>query len=97
MGDNLGPKGLSGPLFQVEVSEIVVHERDEPIGLVDLFDSGGLAGKDVERLTFLRCRLLFVGSTQLAASARAHLEPAPRTEKTGKIIQNKRKARAFTN
>ena len=41
MGDNLGPNGLSRgcKVFCSKVSEIVVHEADEPNGLVDFPDA----------------------------------------------------------
>ena len=49
MGDNLGPNGLSrglqGFLLQVEVTEIVVHEADEPNAIVDFLDAEFLAGQ----------------------------------------------------
>src|SRR5262249_43631094 len=36
MGDNLGPKGLSrGFLLQIEISQIVVHDADEPNAVID--------------------------------------------------------------
>jgi len=37
---------LQGLLLQVEVSEIVVHEGDEPDAVIDFLDSEGLAGED---------------------------------------------------
>ena len=39
-------EGLQGPLFKVEVSQIIMHEGDEPNAVFDLFDSKGLAGED---------------------------------------------------
>ena len=43
MGDGLRAEwvveGLQGLLLEVEVSEIVVHEADEPNAVIDLFDS----------------------------------------------------------
>ena len=46
-------EGLQGPLFQVEVSQIIIHEGDEPNAVLDLFDSKGLAGKDGWEVDFL--------------------------------------------
>jgi hypothetical protein len=39
---------LQGSLLQVEVSEIVVHEADEPNVLAHLLEADALAGEDVE-------------------------------------------------
>jgi hypothetical protein len=57
MGDNLVPNGLSRGckvfLLQVEVSEIIVHEADEPNAVVDFLDAEFLAsqhGRDVDPL-----------------------------------------------
>ena len=47
MGDNPRAEGvvegLQGFLFQIDVSEIVVHEADEPNAVVDFFDAEALA------------------------------------------------------
>ena len=49
MGDNLGPNGLSRgcKVFcsRVEVSEIVLHEADEPNAVVDFLDAEFLTGE----------------------------------------------------
>jgi hypothetical protein len=49
MGDSPGPKGLwrglQGPLLQVDVSEIVLHEADDPNAVVDLLDAEALPGE----------------------------------------------------
>ena len=37
-------EGLQGPLLQVDVAEIIIHETNEPNAIVDLLDA--------ERLTF---------------------------------------------
>jgi hypothetical protein len=37
---------LQGFLLQVEISEIIVHEADEPNAVADLFDSEFLTGQD---------------------------------------------------
>ena len=37
----------------VEVSEIIVHEADEPNVLADLFDADALAGEDGTEIDFL--------------------------------------------
>jgi len=57
MGDNLVPNGLSmwlqGFLLQVEISQIIVHEADEPNAVVDLLDAESLTsqhGGDVDPL-----------------------------------------------
>jgi hypothetical protein len=44
---------LQGLLLQVEVSEIVVHEGDEPDAVIDFFDSEGLACEDGGDVDFL--------------------------------------------
>jgi hypothetical protein len=44
MGDNLVPKRLSGVagfLLQFEVSQIIMHEADEPKAVVEFLDAGG--------------------------------------------------------
>jgi hypothetical protein len=52
MGDNLGPNGLSvveglqGSLLQVDVTEIVAHEADDPNAIVDFLATESLAGQD---------------------------------------------------
>ncbi len=53
MGDNLGPKGLSrvveglqGFLLQIDETEIIAHEADEPNSVVDFLDSEPLASQD---------------------------------------------------
>jgi hypothetical protein len=38
-------EALQGSLLQVEITEIIVHEADEPNALVDFFDSELLAGE----------------------------------------------------
>lgn len=35
-------EGLQGRLLQVEISEIIVHEGDEPNAFADFLDAGGL-------------------------------------------------------
>jgi hypothetical protein len=49
MGDNLVPngvvEGLQGFLLQVEVSQIIVHEADEPNAVVDFHDAEFLTGE----------------------------------------------------
>jgi hypothetical protein len=37
---------LQGSLLQVDISEIIVHEGDEPNGIAGFFDADGLSGKD---------------------------------------------------
>jgi hypothetical protein len=52
-GNTLGPKvsdGLQSACLIVEVSQIVVHEGDEPDALVELFDSDHLAGEDLAQV-----------------------------------------------
>ena len=57
MGD--GPRaervveGLQGLLLQVEVSEIVMHEADEPNAVVDFLDAELLAGQHGRDVDFL--------------------------------------------
>ena len=50
MGDSLVPNGLSMVcsvfLLQVDVSEIMVHEADEPNAVIHLLYSEPLAGQD---------------------------------------------------
>jgi hypothetical protein len=50
MGNTPGTKrvieGLQGPLLQIDVAEIIIHETNEPNAIVDLLDA--------ERLTFER-------------------------------------------
>jgi hypothetical protein len=46
MGDNLVPRvveGRQGFLLQVEISEIIMHEADEPNAVVDFLDAELLA------------------------------------------------------
>jgi hypothetical protein len=57
MGDGVRAEwvveGLQGLLLEVEISEIVVHEADEPNAFIDLFDSKLLTGqhdRDVDLL-----------------------------------------------
>jgi hypothetical protein len=49
MGDNLVPfgvvEGLQGFLLQVEISQIIMHEADEPNAVVDFLDAELLAGQ----------------------------------------------------
>jgi len=49
LGDNLVPNGLSmvlqGSLFPVDVSQIIVHEADEPNAVVDFCDAEPLSGE----------------------------------------------------
>jgi hypothetical protein len=47
---------LQGLLLQIEVSEIVVAEADEPDAVVDFRDTEPLSRSTVEMLIFLRCR-----------------------------------------
>jgi hypothetical protein len=60
MGDNLVPngvvEGLQGFLLQIEVSQIVVHEADEPNAVVDLFDAKLLSGQHSGEIDPLRHR-----------------------------------------
>lgn len=45
--------GLQGPLLQVDIAQIIVHEADEPNAIVDLLDSEPLTdehGRDVDLL-----------------------------------------------
>src|SRR5262245_12394338 len=52
-GPNGLSRGLQGLLLQVEVSEIVMHEADEPNAVVDFLDAELLAGqhgRDVDLL-----------------------------------------------
>jgi hypothetical protein len=44
---------LQGLLFQVDVSEIIVHEGDEPNTLVDLLDAELLASQDCGEIDLL--------------------------------------------
>jgi len=44
---------LQGSLLQVDVSEIIVHEGDEPNAVVDLLDAEGLAGEDGREVDLL--------------------------------------------
>jgi len=50
MGDNLWAEWiverLQGPLLQVDVAQIVIHEADEPDALVNLLDAERLTGKN---------------------------------------------------
>jgi hypothetical protein len=54
MGNNLGPNGLSrvaGFSAQVDMSQIIVHEGDEPDVFVDFLDADPLSrqhGRDVD-------------------------------------------------
>ena len=58
MGNNLEPNGLSrgckGSLLQIDVSEIVAHEADDPNAVVELLDADALAGehgRDIDLLS----------------------------------------------
>ena len=56
MGDNLGPKGfrrVAGSLLQIDISQIIVDEADEPNSLVDLLDAEALSGQDSGDVDFL--------------------------------------------
>ena len=56
MGDNLGPKGfrrVAGSLLQIDISQIIVDEADEPNSLVDLLDAEALSGEDGGDVDFL--------------------------------------------
>jgi hypothetical protein len=71
MGDSLVPsgvvEGLQGFLLQVEISEIIVHEADEPNALVDFLDA-----------EFLACRGAGSASPNADMSAPlAHAQNAP--------------------
>jgi hypothetical protein len=81
-GDNREPngfvEGLQGFLLQVEVSEIIAHEADEPNAVVDLLDAESLArqhGRDVDFL-----------ATQAEASASGHQNVAV-VERVGQFRQ----------
>ena len=39
MGDNPVPGGLQGFLLEIDETEIVVHEADDPNAVVDLLDA----------------------------------------------------------
>src|SRR5262249_23595879 len=49
VGDNLGAERvverLQGPLLELDVAEIVVHEADEPNAVVDLLNAERLTGE----------------------------------------------------
>jgi hypothetical protein len=38
-------EGLQGVLLQVEISQFIMHEADEPNAVVDLLDAGPLASQ----------------------------------------------------
>ena len=38
-------EGLQGSLLQIDVSQIIIHEADEPNALVDFFDAKALTSK----------------------------------------------------
>jgi hypothetical protein len=44
---------LQGFLFQVDISQIIVDEADEPNSLVDLLDAEPLSGQDGGEVDFL--------------------------------------------
>ena len=48
---------VSTMLTKVNITEIVVHEADEPDGGADLLASDGLTGERSAEIDFLRCRL----------------------------------------
>ena len=49
MGNTPGTKrvieGLQGPLLQIDVAEIIIHETNEPNAIVDFLDAEFLAGQ----------------------------------------------------
>jgi hypothetical protein len=47
--------GLQGPLLQVDITEIVVHEADEPDAVVDFLYAEFLPASTVEILIFFLC------------------------------------------
>jgi len=49
-------EGLQGPLLQVDVAEVIIHETDEPNALVDLLDAQRLTGKNDGDVDFLSMR-----------------------------------------
>ena len=68
MGDTLaegGVDGLQGPLLQIDVSKIIVHEGDEPSAVFDFLKADALTGKDGREID-----LLFVQAD--AAAGRDH-------------------------
>ena len=48
-GDNLGTERvverLQGPLLELDIAEIVIHEADEPNAVVNLLDAEPLTGE----------------------------------------------------
>jgi hypothetical protein len=48
--------GLQGPLLQVDIAEIIVHEGDEPNAVVDLLDAEFLTGQHGRDIAFLAVR-----------------------------------------
>jgi len=71
-----GPKVLQNLLLQIDVTEIVVHEADQPNSVVDLFDAHGLNGERSAEVYFL-----FVNADSSAAGD----ESCPIVEQIGEF------------
>jgi len=46
---------LQGSLFQINISEVVAHEADEPNPVFDFADADGLSGEGFGKIDFLFC------------------------------------------
>src|SRR5579872_4479194 len=44
---------VSGRTLQIDITEVVIHEADEPDAVVDFFDADGLSGQTSAEIDFL--------------------------------------------
>jgi hypothetical protein len=49
-------EGLQSPFLQVDITQIVIHEADEPDAVFDFFDADGLASERLAQIDFLAIR-----------------------------------------